>query len=271
LTVGNLSQRKEKWPRGKGAIRLASLRSLAVVVVMVVGMMMMVVMMMGRTHRLCAWNREGNRGDGGQCESKFSHENYSWAGFLSAQTMAKAPVRVKQIFMNGRSGLFRVSYSVLMRTKNDVGTRRLTTVANRLRKDQVLHALASRAGRLRSRSTQVDRSNLERRTAVNPYRSPSNKKTEVMKITTIVLATALAVSSGCALAAGARTSGTAVHGAAGTASGCSGVRAGVSPGVAPNTTTGMGTGTTTGAPATPGLNANGPCNGASSTTRGGAC
>jgi hypothetical protein len=33
-----------------------------VVVMMVVGMMMMVVMM-GRTHRLCAWNREGNRGE----------------------------------------------------------------------------------------------------------------------------------------------------------------------------------------------------------------
>jgi hypothetical protein len=152
---------------------------------------------------------------------------------------------------------------------------RLTTVANRLRKDQVPRALASRVGRLRSRSTQVDRSNLERRTAVNPYRSPSNKKTEVMKITTIVLATALAISPGWALAAGARTSGTAAHGAAGTAGGSSGVRAGVSPGVAPSTTpgttTGMGTGTITGAPATPGLNANGPCNGASSTTRGGAC
>ena len=69
----------------KGAIRrVASLRSLAVVVGM-----MMVVMMMGRTHRLSAWNREGNRSYGGQSESKFSHEN-SWAGFLSAQKMAKA-------------------------------------------------------------------------------------------------------------------------------------------------------------------------------------
>jgi hypothetical protein len=51
----------------------------------VVGMMMVVVVMMGGTHRLCAWKREGNSGDGGQSESKFSHENYSWAGFLSAQ------------------------------------------------------------------------------------------------------------------------------------------------------------------------------------------
>ena len=49
-----------------------------------------------------------------------------------------------------------------------------------------------------------------------------------MKITTIVLATALAISSGCALAAGASTGGTAAHGAAGTAGGSSGVRAGVS-------------------------------------------
>jgi hypothetical protein len=162
-----------------------------------------------------------------------------------------------------------------MRVKNDVDARRLTTMGNRGSKNQLPRPLASCAGRLHSRSTRVDRSNLERRTAVNPYRSPSNKKTEVMKITTIVLATALAISSGCALAAGARTSGTAAHGAAGTAGGSSGVRAGVSPGVAPSTTlgttTGMGTGTATGALATPGLNANGPCNGASSTTRGGAC
>jgi hypothetical protein len=48
-------------------------------------MMVVVVVMMGGTHRLCAWKREGNSGDGGQSESKFSHENYSWAGFLSAQ------------------------------------------------------------------------------------------------------------------------------------------------------------------------------------------
>ena len=158
-----------------------------------------------------------------------------------------------------------------MRAKNDVDARRLTTMGNRDSKNQLPRPLASRAGRLCSRSTQVDRCNLERRTAVDPYRSPSNKKTEVMKITTIMLATALAISSGCALAAGARTSGTAAHGAAATAGGSSGVRAGVSPGLAPSTTTGMGTGATTGAPATPGLNANGPCNGASSTTRGGAC
>jgi len=36
-----------------------------------------VVMVMGRTHRLCTWNREGDSGDGGQSESKFSHEHYS--------------------------------------------------------------------------------------------------------------------------------------------------------------------------------------------------
>jgi hypothetical protein len=98
-----------------------------------------------------------------------------------------------------------------------------------------------------------------------------------MKITTIVLATALAISPGCAFAAGAGTPGAAAGGAAGKAGSSAGARAGVAPGVAapgvaaPNTTPGMGTGTTSGAPATPGLNANGPCNGASSTTRGGAC
>ena len=102
-----------------------------------------------------------------------------------------------------------------------------------------------------------------------------------MKITTIVMAMALTISSGWAFAAGAGTPGAAAGGAAGKAGGAAGARAGVAPGVAapgvaapnttPGTTTGMGTGTTSGAPATPGLNANGPCNGASSTTRGGAC
>jgi hypothetical protein len=67
-------------------------------------MMMMRMMMMGGAHRLCAWNREGNSGDGSQSESKFSHEHYSWPGFLSVQKMAKASTHVKQIFMNGRSG-----------------------------------------------------------------------------------------------------------------------------------------------------------------------
>jgi DNA polymerase-3 subunit gamma/tau len=92
-----------------------------------------------------------------------------------------------------------------------------------------------------------------------------------MKITTIVLATVLAISSGCAFAAGAGTPGAAAGGAAGKA-GSAGARAGMAaPGVAPGITTGVGTATTTGVPATPGLNANGPCNGASSTTAGGAC
>jgi hypothetical protein len=58
----------------EGAIHLvASLRSLAVMRMM----MGVVVMVMGRTHRLCTWNREGDSGDGGQSESKFSHEHYS--------------------------------------------------------------------------------------------------------------------------------------------------------------------------------------------------
>jgi hypothetical protein len=54
-------------------------------VVVVVVMMMVVMMVMAR---LCAGNRangERNSGDGGQSESKFSHKNHSWAGFLSAQ------------------------------------------------------------------------------------------------------------------------------------------------------------------------------------------
>ena len=90
-----------------------------------------------------------------------------------------------------------------------------------------------------------------------------------MKITTIVMASALAISSSCAFAAGGAGSA-AAGGAAGTAGGSSaGARGGVSPGVAfpgvaapggissttPGTTTGMGTGTSTGVPATPGLNA----------------
>jgi hypothetical protein len=58
----------------EGAIHLvASLRLLAVMRMM----MGVVVMVMGRTHRLCTWNREGDSGDGGQSESKFSHEHYS--------------------------------------------------------------------------------------------------------------------------------------------------------------------------------------------------
>jgi hypothetical protein len=43
--------------------------------------MMMRMVMMGWTMRLCAWNREGNGGDGGQSESKFSHEYYSLIRF----------------------------------------------------------------------------------------------------------------------------------------------------------------------------------------------
>jgi hypothetical protein len=91
-----------------------------------------------------------------------------------------------------------------------------------------------------------------------------------MKITTIVMAAALAISCGCAFAAGGSPAG---------------ARGGVSPGVAshgmatlggipttmPGIITGMGTVTSTGVLATPGLNANGPCNGASSTVAGGAC
>jgi hypothetical protein len=66
--------------------------------------MMMGVVVMGWAMRLCVWNCEGNSGDGGQSESKCPHEITPWADFLSAQKMAKAPSRVKRIFMNGCSG-----------------------------------------------------------------------------------------------------------------------------------------------------------------------
>jgi hypothetical protein len=70
LTVSKFVTPQRKMAPVKGAIRLvASLRSLAV--------MMMVVMVVGWAMRLCAWNREGDSGDGGQSESKFSHKNHS--------------------------------------------------------------------------------------------------------------------------------------------------------------------------------------------------
>jgi hypothetical protein len=87
-----------------GAIHLAaSLRSRVLVVVV---MTMETVLMMLNV-RLRAWyraNRERNSSNSGQNESKVSHEHYSSTGFLSVQKMAKASSRVKQIFMNGRSG-----------------------------------------------------------------------------------------------------------------------------------------------------------------------
>jgi hypothetical protein len=70
-------------------------------------MVMVEVMEVMRSVRLCTRNRanrERNSGNGGQSESKFSHEYHSLVGFLGAQKMAKASARVKQIFMNGRSG-----------------------------------------------------------------------------------------------------------------------------------------------------------------------
>ena len=87
----------------EGAIDLAaSLGSLVLVMVMVMEMVLMVLNV-----RLCTWDRadrERNGGHGGQNESKFPHKNAPWTGFLSAQKMAKASARVKQIFMNARSG-----------------------------------------------------------------------------------------------------------------------------------------------------------------------
>jgi hypothetical protein len=75
LTVSNLLHRKEKWPPVRGAIRLAaSLRSPVMVMVMVEVMEVM------RSVRLCTRNRanrERNSGNGGQSESKFSHEYHS--------------------------------------------------------------------------------------------------------------------------------------------------------------------------------------------------
>jgi hypothetical protein len=85
---------KKDGPAWRAIHLVASLRSLAVM------RMMMGVVVMGRTHRLCAWNREGDSGYGGQSKSKFSHEHYSYARFLSVQNVAKASVHVNQIFMN---------------------------------------------------------------------------------------------------------------------------------------------------------------------------
>jgi hypothetical protein len=65
LAVSNFVTPPRKMAPVKGPPALLRLRSLAVVV-------MMVVVVMG-TMRLCAWNREGNSGDGGQSEGKFSH------------------------------------------------------------------------------------------------------------------------------------------------------------------------------------------------------
>jgi hypothetical protein len=63
----------------EGAIRLAaSLRSLGFVMMMV--MVVVAMMMMGRAMRLRARDRERNSCDGGQSESKFSHESHSSAG-----------------------------------------------------------------------------------------------------------------------------------------------------------------------------------------------
>ena len=89
-----------------------------------------------------------------------------------------------------------------------------------------------------------------------------NNETKVMKITTIVMATVLAISSSCAFAAGGGGAG----GAAGAAGGAS-AGAGAGAASTTGTATGSSTGTTTTpgqTPTTPGLNANGPCNGASS-------
>ena len=64
----------------EGAIHVAaSLRSL-VGVVMVVVMMVMELVLVMLNIRLCTWDRadrERNGGDGGQNESKFSHQNCS--------------------------------------------------------------------------------------------------------------------------------------------------------------------------------------------------
>ena len=83
-----VSDRKENGPL-EGAIHVAaSLRSLVGVVMVMV--MEFVLMMLNI--RLCTWDRadrERNRGDGGQNESKFSHLEYSSPSFLSAQRCRK--------------------------------------------------------------------------------------------------------------------------------------------------------------------------------------
>jgi hypothetical protein len=83
LTVSELVTPQRKMAPVEGAISLAAfLRSLGFGFVRMVVMMMFVVMFV--MFRLCAWNRahrERDGGEGGQCESKFSHEYYSSAGF----------------------------------------------------------------------------------------------------------------------------------------------------------------------------------------------
>jgi hypothetical protein len=60
--------------------------------------------------------------------------------------MAKASARVKQIFMNGRSGrelhLWSRAIFWLIRAKNDVDAPQLTKISNRARKNQLLRTLA---------------------------------------------------------------------------------------------------------------------------------
>jgi hypothetical protein len=55
LVVSNVSDRKERWPRLKGAIHLAASLKSHVLVVVVMMMMEMVHMMVNV--RLCTWNR----------------------------------------------------------------------------------------------------------------------------------------------------------------------------------------------------------------------
>jgi uncharacterized membrane protein len=86
LIVRKFAARQRKMAPVEGAIHFpASLRSLGFVGFGMMMVMMMFVVMMVVMFRLCAWNRahrERNGGNGGQCESKFSHEYHSSAGFL---------------------------------------------------------------------------------------------------------------------------------------------------------------------------------------------
>jgi hypothetical protein len=140
LTVSELVSPQRKMAPVEGAISLAaSLRSLGFVRMVV--MVMFVVMFV--MFRLCAWNRahrERKGGNGGQCESKFSHEYHSSAGFL------KCPKDGESIYARQTDIYewpFRIAINRVLSQceENDVGTSGLMTSGNMRSKSRRLRAL----------------------------------------------------------------------------------------------------------------------------------
>ena len=122
LSAGNWSPREQavskfvtpqrKMAPGQGGHPILLRLSDPLAVMMM--MMMMAVVMMGWSACACALGiaKALNLAMAAKAKANFSHKNHSWAGFLSAQKMAKASAQVKRIFMNGRSGsaVIRASY-----------------------------------------------------------------------------------------------------------------------------------------------------------------